>query len=123
MNLAYFTETPSNRESLFFQGEYEFQSAFLAVDGTDLATVESDGIADYRQAEPRTAVIACTAFRNSVEPLENTGQVLLFDPVACIVIGEMAESFALCIALHMDGDAVSGVFDTVLDQVPEYSIK
>ena len=85
--------------------------------------MEQDGIADYRQPEPRTSVIARTALGNTVEPFENTGKMLFFNSVSRVIICEMAETFALCIALHMDCNPVTGILDTVLDQIPEYGIK
>ena len=105
---------------LFSEREEEFQPAFIAVFGVDVATMEHNSVFHDREAESGAAILSTAAFVDTKESLEQAWQVLVAYPLASVVELDVVMTVILSlIALDDYGDVIAGVHDGILYQIAE----
>ena len=99
--------------------EEELESSPLTVDDTDVAPMELHSILHDGKSKAGSADIAGAAFFYAVEALEYIFKMFLRHAFSCVIISEIAEFLDGTVTFQMDGYVISGVLETVLDEISE----
>ena len=113
----------------FSQRKEELKTVGSTIDDANFATMERDGVAHDGKSEARASVIAGAAFGNTVETFKKTRKMLLRNSATGVIVAQAdhVSRFPpflrhIIAALDMDSHAVSGIFQTILDEVTEYRV-